>query len=662
MRWARTTAVGEAAGGAEALAAVEQLYPALVISARGAWSVVARSHADVTGWPSGPDTVAPSTMRSDLQRVGPPAVVTAAVVLCSITVAVTLSGADGEAPWAEAAARALMVGAPLGVGAYALRRPPFARFGVLLVAAGFAWFLTTLAGSDDPLVYSIGRVAGWLGEPLLVALMLTFPTGRLETRVDRLLVGILAVLVATLFLPTALLVDQYPVPVPWTSCDDACPHNALMVASTEPAVIEDLIRPLRELLTIVVLTAVTVRLALRLHAATRLRRRVLAPVLAVACLHYGVYAVALVLRRAGADSEALEVAAWGIALTFPLTAFAFLVGLARWWVFIAVSTRRLAGQLRAHPTPHDLRGALATAFDDPGLQVLYWIENGRGRWADEAGRRAEPPAPGSGRCLTEVRDGDRLVAGIVHDEALRDDRAFIDSATSYALIALDNQRLTAQTTALLDEVRRSRARIQAAADEERRRIERDLHDGAQQRLVALRIKLELAAERAGEDDGDGDGAASLRALGADVDEALEEVRSLARGIYPAPLADRGLVEGLRAAAMSCALPATVLAAGVGRYPRAIESAAYFCCLEALQNAAKHATGATAAVVDLSDDGDLRFEVRDDGAGFDPAVVDGGVGFTSMRDRLEAVGGEVAIESRPGHGTRVTARIPLNGGF
>ncbi|MEZ0291090.1 MAG: hypothetical protein ACAH82_01045, partial [Solirubrobacteraceae bacterium] len=348
-------------------------------------------------------------MRSDVQRIGPPAVVTAAVVLCSVTVAVTLSGADGEAPWAEAAARALMVGAPLGVGAYALRRPPFARFGVLLVAAGFAWFLTTLAGSDDPLVYSIGRVASWLGEPLLVALMLAFPTGRLETRVDRLLVGTLVVLVATLYLPTALLVEQYPVPVPWTSCDAGCPHNALMVASSEPAVIEDLIRPLRELLTVVVLTAVTARLALRLHAATRLRRRVLAPVLAVACLHYGIYAIALVLRRAGSDGEALEVVVWGIALTFPLTAFAFLVGLARWWVFIAVSTRRLAGQLRAHPTPHDLRGALATAFDDPGLQVLYWIENSRGRWADEAGRRAEPPAPGSGRCLTEVRDGERLV-------------------------------------------------------------------------------------------------------------------------------------------------------------------------------------------------------------------------------------------------------------
>ncbi len=586
----------------------------------------------------------------------------AAVVLCAITAVVTLTGSDGDARWAETAARVLMVAAPLGVGAYALRRPPFARFGVLLVAAGFAWFLTTLAGSDDPLVYSLGRVAGWMGEPLLVALMLAFPSGRLETRTDRVLVGALAVIVTTLYLPTALLVEQFPVPVPWTSCGDACPDNALMLTGSEPAVIEDWIRPLREILTVLLLTAVTVRLALRLHDATRLRRRVLAPVIAIACLHYGIYVVALGMRRAGADGEALEVAAWCIALTFPLTAFAFLLGLARWWVFIAVSTRRLAGQLGAHPTPHDLRGALATAFDDPGLQVLYRIENGRAHWAEDSGRRVEPPAPGTGRSLTEVRDGDRLVAGIVHDDALCDDRAFIETASSYALMALDNQRLSAQTSALVGEVRESRARIQAAADEERRRIERDLHDGAQQRLVALRIKLELAAEHAAEDAGDHDGAASLRALGADVDDALEEVRSLARGIYPAPLADLGLVEGLRAAALSCALPTTVLAAGVGRYPRTIESAAYFCCLEALQNAAKHAAGATAAVVELSDGGELRFAVRDDGAGFDPAVVNGGgVGFTSMRDRLAAVGGDVEIVSRPGHGTRVSARIPLAGG-
>jgi len=205
-------------------------------------------------------------------------------------------------------------------------------------------------------------------------------------------------------------------------------------------------------------------------------------------------------------------------------------------------------------------------------------------------------------------------------------------------------------------VRESRARIQAAADHERRRIEHDLHDGAQQRLVTLRIKLELAAEQAA-DRGEGR-AETLRALGREVDEALDEVRSLARGIYPAPLAARGLVEALRAAALRAALPSSVLAAGIGRYAREIESAAYFCCLEAMQNADKHAAGATAAVIELMDDGALTIEVRDDGGGFEVDGTASGVGFTSMRDRLAAVGGRLTIHSVPGRGTRVTVTIPI----
>ena len=343
----------------------------------------------------------------------------------------------------------------------------------------------------------------------------------------------------------------------------------------------------------------------------------------------------------------------------PLLAIAFLVGLLSWWLFMARATQRLAARLRGHPSPDDLRAALAEAFDDPALEIVYWIGNGAGHWCDADGHQIERELVAPGRCLTEIRDGPDRIAGIVHDSALRDDRAFIDAATSYALMTLDNHRLSAQASSLLREVRQSRARIQAAADAERRRIERDLHDGAQQRLVALRIKLELAAERTG--GGEGEGAAVLRALGVDVEEALEEVRALARGIYPPSLADRGLVEGLRAAALRNVLPTTVLAAGVGRYSREVETAAYFCCLEALQNVAKHAQGASGAVIELSDNGSLRVEVRDDGSGFDSATINGGVGFISMRDRLAAVGGELAIISSPGRGTRVAASIPLDAG-
>jgi signal transduction histidine kinase len=377
----------------------------------------------------------------------------------------------------------------------------------------------------------------------------------------------------------------------------------------------------------------------------------------VACFRIGAFGLAILGRRVAPESNIVEVSAWLVAIVVPLMAIAFLLGLLRWWVFIARATRRLATRLQGHPSPDDLRAALAEAFDDPSLEIVYWMGNGDGHWVDADGHRVQHPPVASGRSLTEIDDGPDRIAGIIHDSALADDRAFVDAATSYALMTLDNHRLSAQTSSLVREVRDSRSRIQAAADAERRRIERDLHDGAQQRLVALRIKLELAAERT--DDGQSAGAAVLRGLGGEVEDALEEVRSLARGIYPPSLADRGLVEGLRAAALRNPLPTTVLAAGIQRYSREIESAAYFCCLEALQNVAKHAKGASGAVIELSDNGSLRFEVRDDGTGFDSTKVAGGVGFTSMRDRLGAVGGELAIKSSPGRGTRVSASIPLH---
>jgi signal transduction histidine kinase len=459
-----------------------------------------------------------------------------------------------------------------------------------------------------------------------------------------------------MYMPTALLVEQYPEPSPYATCDP-CPGNAFMVVGSEPGFVEDVLRPLREVLTIAIFAAVTVLLALRIRRASHLVGLTLTPVLAVATFRFGVLAVAIFARRTGPDDSQLVLTmGWLIALALPAMALAFLVGVARWRLFVAGAQQRLASRLHGHPGPEDLRAALAEAFDDPTLDIAYWIGDGDGHWADGSGHPTFAPPEGT-RSVTEIRDGDRRVAAVFHDPALREERAFIDAAASYLVMTLDNQRLTAQTASLLRQVTDSRARIQATADDERRRIERDLHDGAQQRLVALRIKLELAAEQIDTGRRNGD-AVLLRGLGGDVEKALDEIRSLARGIYPAPLADRGLVEALRSAALQSALPVTVMAAGVGRYAREVETAAYFCCLEALQNAAKHARGATAAVVDISDNGALHFEVRDDGAGYDPHRVTEGVGLTSMRDRVAAVGGTLAVESSPGRGTRVSADIPL----
>ena len=187
-------------------------------------------------------------------------------------------------------------------------------------------------------------------------------------------------------------------------------------------------------------------------------------------------------------------------------------------------------------------------------------------------------------------------------------------------------------------------------------MERDLHDGAQQRLVALRVRVELAGELMGEDPGRG--ATLLGELGSELEEALDEVRSLARGIYPSLLADRGLVEALRAAGRRHPVPTTIDADGVGRYPPELERAVYFSCLEALQNSAKHASGASTVSITLVDNGALRFAVRDDGIGFVVADIRSGQGLTNMRDRLAAVGGELTIESAPGEGTTVFGVIPL----
>jgi signal transduction histidine kinase len=587
---------------------------------------------------------------------GDAAIVALGAVLCGLAAWLTAAGSVAEQAWLEACARALAVAAPIGVGVYARRRPASARFGNLLVATGVAWFATTLSESSDPVLHSIGRIGGWCFEPLLIYTVLAFPAGRLRARADRRLVWASVAIVAALYLPSVLMVERFPEPSPWSTCSAGCPDNALLVLGSEPAFVDDLLRPVREILTVLLFAAVCVRLAQTLLSSSRLLRLTLAPVVAVAILRSAAFAAALLLRRVAPDTGVLQVTMWSLALVLPLLSGAFLLGLARWHLFVATAAQHLAGRLAGHPGPEALQSALAETFDDPQLEILYPSDDGV--WVTAAGEVASTPPPDSQRWLTGVYDDGHIIAGIVHDDALADESAFVDAARAYAILTLDNQRLGDEAAALLEEVRESRSRIQAGADDERRRLERDLHDGAQQRLVALRIKLELAAERI--DVGDHRSAQVIRALGGEVDAALDEIRSLARGIYPSPLADRGLAEALRSAALQAALPATVLATNTReRYAREVESAAYFCCLEAMQNAAKHAQRARSLVIELTDDGLLQFEVRDDGEGFDPDAVESGVGLTSMRDRLGAVGGDLHIVSSRGRGTRVVGRIPLD---
>jgi signal transduction histidine kinase len=247
-----------------------------------------------------------------------------------------------------------------------------------------------------------------------------------------------------------------------------------------------------------------------------------------------------------------------------------------------------------------------------------------------------------------------------------DDQALTELARQVGL-ALHNVKLDSALQESLDEVRRqadelraSRSRIVEAGDAQRRAIERDLHDGAQQHLVALAVNVNLARQLT---EADPDTAKQLlEQVGHDLQDAVQELRNLAHGIYPPLLMDRGLREALTAAAGRSALPTDVEAEGVGRYSQAIEAAVYFCCLEALQNAAKHAgEGSHATITVQEDEAALLFAVADDGAGFDlGSGVQHGHGFVNMSDRVGAIGGTIEVDSAPGAGTTVRGRIPLAG--
>jgi PAS domain S-box-containing protein len=556
----------------------------------------------------------------------------------------------------EAAAHVLVIAAPMAAGLYAVSRQPASRFGWLLVLAGVVWAPTLLADSGHSVPYSIGRVAAWLVEPMLMYLVLAFPSGRLTTRLDRALFGAGLVLLVVLYLPTVLLVDHFVLPSPWTTCESGCPSNAFQVGGSEPAVIANVVYPVRDIALVAVLVAITVVLARRMTQGTRLTRRTLAPVLSIAIVRLALTAIYIVLRRAAPESSGTEAVGVIALLSTPALAIGFFAGLLRWRMFAVSAVRRLTTDFVGPASGARVRELLAVAFEDPSLEVVYWAPE-PGRWVDIEGEPVTLPEAGSERGVTEVSDRGRRVAAFVHDRALADQPILSQVAGGFALVALENQRLEAELHSSLRELKESRARIMSAADKERQRIERDLHDGAQQRLVALGIKLELARRQADADPGDG--SELLREIGSDVDQALAEVRSLAHGVYPSQLAARGLADALRVAADGGVLEVSVSADGLGRHPHEIESAVYFCCLEALQNAAKHAGSASSVRITLTETADeqLSFEVRDDGVGL-PKRIEDGAGLDNMRDRIAAVGGSLEVGAAAGEGTRVAGLVPL----
>jgi signal transduction histidine kinase len=576
-------------------------------------------------------------------------------VLCVSSAAVAAWGAPTHAAFGRGLLQLLVVGLPIAAGLYVVRSHANRRFGTALLILGVAASLTALSESSLSVPYTIGRTATWFLLPCLFYLLLTFPHSRLDGRLDRaLLWGILSVAVL-LFFATAFVVRTFPLITPWASCGDDCPANALFVLRRTPDFVTNVVVPLRQWLIDLLWVGMVVALVRHWRAAPPLHKPALGPVVALGTV-MGALQIAFHAARAWpAPAQVAETLASAWALCIAGLAAAFLLGLFRRRLLLAGALGRLGGALRDSATAVQVRDALATALSDPTLELLY-RDDPRRDWRDAHGDAvAWPPALGSGRAVTVVggEDGVRAVA-MIHDVALRDDTELLAGVNSMVLNAWRHERLLVDLSIAMANLEGSRRRIAEAADIERARIEHDLHDGAQQRLIALRIKLSIAEELMESDPVAG--IAQIGGLGPEVEEALEELRALAGGVYPAVLTERGIEAALRSLAHRMPLAMHVAAVGVTRHPIQIESAVYFVCVEALQNAMKHAPTATGVWLRLAErSGTLRFEVRDDGPGFTPEGAPQR-GFRNMHDRIEAIGGELTIEATPGHGTRVAGSI------
>jgi signal transduction histidine kinase len=302
--------------------------------------------------------------------------------------------------------------------------------------------------------------------------------------------------------------------------------------------------------------------------------------------------------------------------------------------------------------PGRLRDALARALHDPSLSLAYWLPERR-HYFDVEGRPVELPQDKGPKMATIVEREGRPVAALIHDAALRDEQQLVDAVGAAAGLALENERLQADLRARLDELRASRARIVDAADAERRRLERNLHDGTQQRLVSISMALGLAESKlsAEPDAARGILEEARQALGT----ALQELREFSQGIHPGVLTERGLGPALQELVYLAPMSIELAVPSDERLPEPVEAAAYYVVAEALANAAKYASADVVSVSVERRNGSAVIKVADDGVGgADPTK---GSGLRGLSDRVEALGGTLAIESSRGSGTRLRAEFP-----
>jgi signal transduction histidine kinase len=536
----------------------------------------------------------------------------------------------GTAPAAWAAG--LLAGWSLiatGLGAWARR--PGSRFGPLAVAAGLAWFLAEWDNPGAGVAFTVGLVLQAACPPLIGHAALVYPDGRLRSRLEQVAVALayggavlaLGILPALFFQPASQGCGQ-------------CPGNLLGVFN-DPRAVQALTRVgiWVGLAWTVLLVALTGWRLVRSTAATRrLITAVVTP--AIAYLSLVAWSFQHALARGFLGNDSLERRLW-LGQAAALVALA--LGVSWEWVRgrrTRSALARLVVELAASPPAGGVGAALAKTLGDPTLTLLYPLPDGRR--VDAGGHPAEP---NQGQVVTSLVRGGWPVALLAHRPGLLDDPRLVEEIAATARLALDNERLQAQNRAQLQDLRASRARIVERGDAERRRLERDLHDGAQQRLVSLALSLRLAQL---EDGADPD-ITALREAEAGVRQALEELRGLARGLYPAALTEEGLGAALEALAEQAAGPLMLRRLPPERFGPSMEAAAYFVVAEIL----KRSRPRRAAVDTVHADGRLVVEVETD----EEPPQD----LSDLEDRVGALDGRLLVQAAPGGGARIRAELP-----
>ena len=534
----------------------------------------------------------------------------------------------------------------LVAGLVAWLRRPSNRLGPLMVATCFALLARQFRYSHDPLAFTVFFLVGELGYVLYTHVALAYPSGRVTDRLEKTFLAV--AYTVSLAFPFAILLT-YDATERLRYFDPFLRESLLLISGNI-----DLVSLLQDAyggIAYGVLASIFVLLVVRkLVRGTPRGRRVLAPLLLAAIVAALWALLNGILTFAESPPGLTYDLFWWQVIGLTALPMALLAGLLR-----ARLARVHVGELVVHleqSSPGELRDELALALDDRTLEVALWLSE-RGEFVDADGRVLVVPEDGPKRAVTRLEQEGEPLAVLVHDPTLRDEPKLVEAVAAAARLALQNARLHAEVSAQLAEVKESRSRIVAAADEERRRIERDIHDGAQQRLVALALELRSAQRRLS-NDVDPELEALLSSAADELQVAVDELRELAHGIHPGVLVQGGLAAALESLAGRSPVPVLVEATPE-RFPPEIEGTAYFVASEGLANVVKHAGASRATIRARNAHGLLVVEIEDDGVG--GAEAQNGSGLRGLADRVEAIGGRLRVESVAGAGTKVVGEIP-----